>query len=239
MHTLLEGALLTRAGRASGPRFARRLIGLLAFGLLHAVFLFIGDILMLYAALGVLLWLARDLKPGTLIALSLLAYLVAIFAQGAALTGGDPELVGALDRADTAYLGSFLDAVRFRLLEDLWIGQPFILVFNGPAALSMFLLGLALARSGRFPGQPGRRAPAWLGWSLLSVGLAISVASLWWFGVDYQPPPEGAPIPVFLAAMARSASAPLLAAGYGLLVMRAADRRPDRCGSGCSPSPGR
>jgi len=213
--------------RASGPRFTRRLIGLLLFGMLHAVFLFIGDILMLYAMLGVLLWLARGLPPRTLLVLSGLAYLVAVGAQAAALTATDFESDGMLARATSAYLGGFWDAVRFRLSEDLWIGQPFILIFNGPAALSMFLAGLALAKSGTFPGKPGRRArPIW-GWTLLAVGLIVSVASLAWVGPGYEAPATGATIGEFIAAMARSAAAPVLSAGYGLVLLSAADRSPE------------
>lgn len=215
-----------RAGRASGPRFARRLMGLLAFGMLHAVFFFVGDILMLYAALGVLLWFARDLGPRTLIGLSIAAYTVASFAQAAALTATPIDQGETLIRANGAYLGGFWDAVRFRLDEDVWIGQPFILVFNGPAALSMFLAGLGLAKSGRFPGRPGQRANSVLGWTFLAVGLVASVLSFVWFPVTYQAPPEGAPVDVFLAAMIRSLAAPVLAAGYGLLIMRAADGAP-------------
>jgi uncharacterized protein len=113
-----------RRGRASGPRFAQRLIALLLFGLVHAVFLFIGDILILYAMLGVLLWLSRDLSPRTLLILSGLAYLVAIGAQAAALTATDFDGDGVLSRATEAYLGGFWDAVAFRLSEDWWIGQP-------------------------------------------------------------------------------------------------------------------
>jgi uncharacterized protein len=221
-----------RAGRASGPRFARRLLGLLAFGLIHAVFFFVGDILMLYAALGVLLWLTRNLGPRTLIGLSIAAYIVAAFAQAAALTAVQIDQGETLARANVAYLGSFLDAVRFRLNEDIWIGQPFILVFNGPAALSMFLAGLGLAKSGRFPGRPLDRARPALGWSLLAIGLLASVASFVWFPVTYQPPAEGAPVTVFAAAMLRSLAAPVLAAGYGLLVMRAADRAPNNAAIG-------
>jgi uncharacterized protein len=214
-------------GRASGPRFARRLTGLLLFGMLHAIFLFIGDILMLYAMLGVLLWLARGLRPRTLLVLSAVAYLVAVGAQAAALTATDFDGDGVLARANAAYLGGFWDAVRFRLSEDLWIGQPFILVFNGPAALSMFLAGLALAKTRAFPGQPGRRARPIRAWTLLAIGLAASVASLAWVGPDYAAPPTGATISEFVAAMARSAAAPVLSAGYGLLVIGAADRTPN------------
>jgi uncharacterized protein len=216
-----------RAGRASGPRFARRLAGLLLFGMLHAVFFFVGDILMLYAVLGVLLWSARDLAPRTLIGLAIAAYLVAAFAQAAALTAPLPEGAETLVRANAAYLGGFWDAVRFRLNEDIWIGQPFILIFNGPAALSMFLAGLGLAKSGHFPGRRGQRAEPALGWALVAGGLLAGVLSFIWFPVAYVPPADGVAIPVFLAAMIRSLAAPVLAAGYGMLILRAADAAPD------------
>jgi uncharacterized protein len=214
-------------GRASGPRFARRLFALLLFGLVHAVFLFVGDILMLYAMLGVLLWLSRDLSPRALLILSGLAYLVAIGAQAAALTSTDFDGDGVLSRAATAYLGGFWDAVAFRLSEDLWISQPFILIFNGPAALSMFLAGLALAKSGSFPGTPGNRARPCVGWSLLAAGLIASSATLAWVGPDYAAPETGATVSEFAAAMVRSTAAPMLSAGYGLLLIAAADRSPD------------
>jgi uncharacterized protein len=216
-----------RNGRASGPRFARRLSGLLAFGLAHVVFLFIGDILILYAALGILLWLVRGLSPRTLLVLSASTYLIAVAAQAAALTATDFDSSDVLARANAAYLGGFWDAVRFRLSEDIWIGQPFILIFNGPAALSMFFAGLALARSGAFPGKPGQRARPRLGWTLLGIGLVFSVASLSWVGPDYSAPATGATVAEFLAAMARSAAAPILSAGYGLVLISAADRAPD------------
>lgn len=213
--------------RTSGPRFTRRLTGLLLFGLLHAIFLFIGDILILYAMLGVLLWLARDLGPRTLLVLSGLTYLVAVGAQAAALTAPDLDGDGALARATEAYLGGFMEAVRFRLAEDLWIGQPFILIFNGPAALSMFLAGLALAKSAAFPGEPGQRSRPILGWVLLSIGFIVSVASLAWVGPDFEAPSTLATVSEFVAAMARSAAAPMLSAGYGLLLIAAADRSPN------------
>lgn len=181
-----------------------------------------------YAALGLLLWLARDLRPATLLTLSALAYLVAVAAQAAALTAAGFDADGVLARATSAYLGSFWDAVIFRVQEDLWIGQPFILVFNGPAALSMFLAGLALARSGAFPGTPGRRARPALGLTLLTVGFGVSVASLAFVGPDYEAPATGATATEFTAAMVRCAAAPILSAGYGLLLIAAADRAPDR-----------
>jgi uncharacterized protein len=213
-----------KASRASGPRFARRLFALLAFGMLHGVFFFIYDILTLYAFLGVFLWFARDLSSRTLIGLSVVVYAIAIVAQATALTTPFADGSEMAARANLAYLGGFWDAVSFRLNEDIWFGQMFILVFNGPSALSMFLAGLALAKSGVFPGVPGHRFNQKLAWGLLTIGLAGSFGSLLVFDVDSTVPADGPPAAMFVAAMIRSFSAPILSAGFGLLIMRAADR---------------
>lgn len=48
----------------SAPRHLRRTAGLFGLGLAHAVLLYPGDILMTYAALGLVLYALRDLTPG-------------------------------------------------------------------------------------------------------------------------------------------------------------------------------
>src|SRR6187549_1063675 len=54
------GVQLSRGGDAAVPRFRRRVRILLAIGAVHAFFIWAGDILMLYAFLGLLMpWFAR------------------------------------------------------------------------------------------------------------------------------------------------------------------------------------
>lgn len=227
-----------RAERASGPRFARRLTALFVFGMLHAVFFFVGDILMLYALLGVLLWLARGLSARTLFMLGGGVYALAVLAQALALTATTVEDGGAALRANAAYLGSFWDAVRFRAAEDIWGGQPFILVFNGPAALAMFLMGLALAKTGSFPGRPGHRASWRFTWMLLLMGATATVAALLLAASTDPNSPGGGDLRYFVAAAIASGAAPVLAASYGLIVMRAADRSPQALWVRCLASAG-
>lgn len=215
-----------RAGRASKPRFMRRLIGLFAFGAIHAVFLFIGDILMLYAWMGVLLWFARDLRPPTLIGLSIVMLLGAIVAQTAALTAPPIDQGEVSARASAAYLGGFWDAVRFRLSEDIWIGQPFILVFNGPAALSMFLLGLASAKAGWFPGTRDNRGQPWIGAVLVLFGICLGIGGLLGRGIEPIDQSE-LTTSILVGAMTQSVSAPMIAAGYVFLMIWSADRWSD------------
>lgn len=52
-----------RAGARFAPRMSRRLAGLFVLGIAHAVLLYTGDILMIYALLGLVLLAARNAGP--------------------------------------------------------------------------------------------------------------------------------------------------------------------------------
>lgn len=171
----IQMASAERAGASPRTRFLRRLLGLLVIGIAHALLVFFGDILVLYALLGVPLLLLRHASPGGLLiiaGISLLVGTVVLFVL--ALSFSDmatsfPATTGA------GYLGSFTDGVRQRALD--WPDAfAFILMFNGPLAFAAFCAGLAAAKSGFFePGNPvyvalRRRLPL-----LLAVALPINL----------------------------------------------------------------
>ncbi len=64
--TLLMSRIEARGGRFV-PLYLRRLLVLLGIGLVHALLIWIGDILILYAVIGFLLILFRNAKPRTLL----------------------------------------------------------------------------------------------------------------------------------------------------------------------------
>jgi uncharacterized protein len=137
--------------RRSSP-YWRRLGGLFVFGALHAVFLFAGDILMLYAVLGTGLWFARNWSMRRLLLAAASCYLLAVIGQSAIVTA--VVLDGAAVRlpdliAISGYPGDFFEAMRQRL-ADLPQAMTFITFFNGPAAMSAMLLGVAAHRRGLF-----------------------------------------------------------------------------------------
>lgn len=73
---------LERLSAAGQPAVVlRRLAVLLAFGLLHTCLLWGGDVLHIYAVLGLVLWAVRDWSPGRLLVLGL-ALLLSQFAHG-------------------------------------------------------------------------------------------------------------------------------------------------------------
>ncbi|WP_327305591.1 DUF418 domain-containing protein [Streptomyces sp. NBC_01298] len=139
-----------REGASAVPRMLRRSLGLLVLGLLHAVLLYTGDILMTYALLGLVLVAARNCPPGTALraarvvygcasALLLLTGLGSLFmsdAEAAELTALPPEFATLV--AD--YRGDPASVVRANLgqLPDTLLA----ILLMGGFVLTAFLTGL-------------------------------------------------------------------------------------------------
>jgi uncharacterized protein len=172
---------------AAGPRYARRLTGLLVFGLLHATLLFVGDILISYVLLGALFWLLRDWPSPRLLRFAVAMLLLAVLGRislaldpAFADSGSAVQIDALAAEARDHYLGDFGSAVEQRL-RDLLVFYSFTPLFNWPTILAMFALGLVAGRvdllrdSERF-WNLARRALPWavvigLGGNLLYVAI--------------------------------------------------------------------
>lgn len=174
-------AIQLERARARGggfvPLYLRRMLVLFGFGLFHAYFIWIGDILTLYAVLGVfLLFFTRVRRPRTLliwaavffillqlayVALAGLVELVRTLPEGAAqieAAFAEQEAVfrAERERALEAYgSGSFAEvtAQRARDLQTIWFGS----LAMAPLVMTMFLVGAYLGRRGVFRDIPGQR----------------------------------------------------------------------------------
>ncbi|MFF2348478.1 DUF418 domain-containing protein [Kitasatospora sp. NPDC058115] len=141
-----------RRGVRFTPRFLRRLAGLFALGLLHAVLLFPGDILTTYAVLGLVLLALHRIRPRTAVrtAVALLAvtaaayWLLALALRGA--DGGDRAAAAADAQSATEALRGGFGAVVGAHLDQLPNVLFLLVFFQAPAALAAFLLGLAAGR---------------------------------------------------------------------------------------------
>ncbi|NBG87645.1 DUF418 domain-containing protein [Isachenkonia alkalipeptolytica] len=139
------------------PFFIRRMLALLFFGLLHMVFVWHGDILHVYALIGlVLLWrkekTEEDLLRGVLIWLLIAAFITGVLNALIEV----PILFHAMvtsemsPYADSVYSGgSYWELLRFRLVHEVQ-NAPVDLVFILPKILGLFYLGFYLGRKKLF-----------------------------------------------------------------------------------------
>ncbi|MFT4249060.1 MAG: DUF418 domain-containing protein [Pseudomonas sp.] len=156
-----------QAGRPFVAFYARRSLGLLVIGLLHALLVWSGDVLVSYALLAMLLLAFRPLPTRWLPVVALLIYLCAplmVTAYGAlgSLMQADPataadwrrtlaqigqQAAATVEAQRVAYGGgSYAQAVAQRVRD---LGETLRgLMVNGPTMFGMFLLGGWFARAG-------------------------------------------------------------------------------------------
>lgn len=213
------------------PLHVRRLFILLLIGLAHAALIWVGDILVLYATLGVLLLFFRNRSPRTLLVwvgvflavsvllpagLSGLAMLAKLTPAGAtevkaSFAASDAGLrVDAAQAALVYATGSFAEITVQRLSDlRLMYSVAIFLAFN---AFAMFLLGLYAGRRGIFRNisahAPLIKKVFWWGFALgLSSNFAHAMVS---HGPEFA-------LPTWLDILAdtgRTLGAPVLALGY-------------------------
>jgi uncharacterized protein len=230
------GLQLASGGAAAVPRFKRRLRILLAIGAMHAVLLWAGDILMLYALLGFTLpWFAR--KPNRellrwtviLLAVPTALYVVALAAWTLVGSGGGASPTQP-DAGVPATVLALFEAMGRGGVKDAFVGNLVFLAARWadlfvtvrfPKVLGMFLLGLWTVRAGLAQLPSGHRATL-VRWSLLGWGVGLPtnvIAALALHRWPYLPPSVGG----FLGVVMQAVGIPMLALGYaatvGLLVV--------------------
>jgi uncharacterized protein len=223
--------VIARAEAANAPAEAiqfRRMAWLLLFGLAHYYLVWFGDILSLYAALGMLAWFFHHKPPGALIrwgvALVLAqALLFAGFAwtffdvaAAAASPGADATVLadwramktdftapGSEELAKTLALhrGSYGGMVVHRLTDGLFEPLTGLFLF-GLETLGYMLLGMAALKTGFLAGAWSDRSYR----RVAAIGLAISIPLYallaWWLWRD------GFSVPM-LFALSMTATIPL------------------------------
>lgn len=190
---VLQWASAHRAGASEVRRSVRRFITLGALGVLHGIFLFVGDILLAYAILGfALLGMRRISSRRALIIAAALYAAVSLFLFGMAgavlLAEGTPgfdEVMpapGDADAAVSAYTGGLGSYLGFQF-SAYAVVAPSILFGQGFMALAAFLVGLVVGRSRVLERIISREVPTgrlvtvMLG--SLAVGLVFSTAAAW------------------------------------------------------------
>jgi uncharacterized protein len=180
----LQMSRAEQAGVAFVGRWRRRVLVLLGFGVTHAVLIWDGDILIMYALLGLALpWFRRASNRALVswatafivlevLALVGLAALLRLPAVAQEIKGSMAELTAELDSALRLHQqGSYVALVAHRARETA-LSEVGMLLMIGPAVLSLFLLGVWSGRKGLLH-DPGAHRQL-LG-RLLVGGLAIGI----------------------------------------------------------------
>jgi uncharacterized protein len=183
-------------GQDSVKFMIRRLLILMAFGFAHALFIWNGDILVIYGVLGLIAVAFRNAKPGTLLMVAglLVAIPVALLVLAALATLGS-FFVGEPAAEDTSVNAMLKDFERRNLetYRDGTLGQIFIwralewivfafitLLLTGLYIEAMFLLGLYFGKRGIFQNieqyLPLFRKGMLFG---LGIGLPVSLLAAW------------------------------------------------------------
>jgi uncharacterized protein len=191
---LLYMAKPTESGRPPRGLWFRRMGWLLVIGLVHAYFIWSGDILVPYALCGILiLWWVRRLAAG-----ALMAGAIALLAMGAALTIGHGlgwEFMTEAERAqEAALMMPSPDQVREHLgwmlapyTETVARNAQWVFMFQTMYFLwfflwrcgGMMLLGMALYKWGFLDGRLSNRAYMLTAAFCIPVGLGLA-----WYGAS-------------------------------------------------------
>ncbi|TGL35196.1 DUF418 domain-containing protein [Leptospira koniambonensis] len=140
----------------SRARYFRRILGLGILGILHGIFLFIGDILLSYAILGAFLWFLRNRSASLLLKLSLFFLVIAVFcrigmsfAEVELKSQLEANLPRLLEESRKAYLGGFWES-NVQRTKDTILSIPFLVFYQWPTVFSMFCLGFFAAKNSIF-----------------------------------------------------------------------------------------
>ncbi|WP_433560655.1 DUF418 domain-containing protein [Nocardia sp. CA-151230] len=202
-----------RAGVSGRNRTVRRCLALMAIGLVHVVFFFIGDVLFGYGAIGLVLLASSRLRPRAALWVAGVLYAIGALAIAVISAAGH-------DTVDPAEHERLLDIVRAGWGRaavwrwDVFADRlPTFLLFGLFNVLPLFLVGFAAGKA-RLLESPDRYLQflprvQWIGFG---VGLPISVLS----AITQWMPLAG---PAVLAG-------PLLAAAYAATLLRVIHRHP-------------
>lgn len=150
----MQALKLKKNNKITFSFFARRMFILFIIGVLHIVFIWSGDVLNLYAILGLLVTLLVSRSNKLILFLSgfflLFPFYDQIFSSIFEMTNYNPEsFLKNYDGAEVNKViseGTYFEGVKLRVLE--YMGNiPMLFGFLAPIALSMFLLGIYLGKN--------------------------------------------------------------------------------------------
>jgi uncharacterized protein len=197
-------------------RYLRRLFALFLFGLAHAVFFFVGDILITYSILGFLLLTIskssdRALKRWTIAAVAVAVFFILVITS---LAAAFPDEGSGLEGLEVALSVDGFAATSLARLEALPTVLLGVFFLQGPMAFAAFVVGLRASRR-RLLADPGANIDLWrtmarwgwgIGLPLQAVAAGMQIGAI---AAGNSLSPAGA-----LGLAIGFITAPILTAGY-------------------------
>lgn len=128
--------------------FYRRLIGLFFLGIIHAHFLYEGDILVTYSILGFILFQLKDLSDQKLFQWMIHLWILSIFCYGIlGFLSYLPYEILAIDyeklnqEAIANHFGT-VSILTLQKFKEFYYSLPYLILYNWPSAFLMFVIGL-------------------------------------------------------------------------------------------------
>jgi len=183
-----------RGGRSAVALHYRRMAVLFGFGLVHAYFIWAGDILVTYAICGCGVFLLKGLRPRWLISIGTAAFLVPMFLLLCAhlvVPRLSSEVMGSLEsifRPDAAHITAFNQAYGASWLgqmpqraSDALANQTVnVLLCMGWVAGGLMLIGIGFQKYGVLTGRAPTRTYAWMAAAAVVIGYPLLIYSLYW-----------------------------------------------------------
>jgi uncharacterized protein len=186
---VLMSSRIEAQGHRAGPIYYRRTFWLLVFGLLHAYLIWYGDILVLYAVCGSVMFLMRRQPARRLLMIGLLVIAVGSVISvffGWSMRFWPPEEIEKFSRdmwlppaedlaaEVAAYRGGWLDQMSHRVKWAFDFHSFVIWIWGIWRAGGLMLVGMALYKWGVFE---ARRSSAFY-WKLAILGLATGIPTI-------------------------------------------------------------
>jgi uncharacterized protein len=196
--------------RAAHPvrTYLRRLLVLLAFGVAHGLLLWSGDVLHMYAILGMLLLLLRRASDRVVLAVVAIGLLTPVlfslhqlFTYTAANEAADRGLFGGLDRMSVAAhtAGGYLDVVRLHVAEYRVIYTDVRGYLFFPSLFLTILLGFYFGRR-RYLQDIEAHLPFWRRLAAWSLAIGLTCALTFSLAVPYLEPFKPSALGVLVSA---------------------------------------
>ncbi|AKG74281.1 DUF418 domain-containing protein [Salinicoccus halodurans] len=212
---------LSRADKKPGSTsalFIRRMMMLLAFGIFHAIFIWYGDILTVYAVTGIILLIFYRIKPAVNLAISISIFTLGtifiavmsllLYAAGVMGTNEAQPVDPGFDMIESLTNAGYMDVIDLNMsVLGIMMSSNIVMI---PLVLAMFLIGLYAGQKKLFENL-GSKTKLLIWTAVVGLGIGTPVKIFVGYGLTYM---MQEPVWSILTMLAYTLGGPLMSLGY-------------------------